>query len=308
MEVRSGTAVSGDVKLYYEDMGEVDDPPVLLVMGLGAQMLLWRSGFCEQLVNQGLRVIRYDNRDVGLSTKTERHPSPQPLVTRMARSWLGLPSRAAYRLEDMADDAAALLDHLDIDRAHIVGASMGGMIAQVFAAQFAHRTKTLAIIFSSNNQRFLPPPAPIALFSLIKGPPPGSPRDVIIDNSVRVGKIIGSPAYPTPQDQARSEAAESYDRNFHPWGIAQQFSAILGSGSLLHHDRRIVAPTVVIHGRADKLMWPAGGRAVAKAINGARLVLIDGMGHDLPRQLWGRVIDELTNNFAADRLNQQPEA
>lgn len=117
-------------------------------------------------------------------------------------------------------------------------------------------------------------------------------------NAVRVSKIIGSPAYPIPEDQVRAEAAESYDRNFHPWGIAQQFSAILGSGSLLRYDRRIVAPTVVIHGRADKLMRPFGGRAVARAINGARLVLIDGMGHDLPRQLWDRVIGELTRNFS----------
>ncbi|CKN12880.1 carboxyl esterase [Mycobacterium tuberculosis] len=175
---------------------------------------------------------------------------------------------------------------------------MGGMIAQIFAARFAQRTKTLAVIFSSNNHRFLPPPAPRALLALLTGPPPDSPRDVIVDNAVRVSKIIGSPAYPIPEDQVRAEAAESYDRNFHPWGIAQQFSAILGSGSLLRYDRRIVAPTVVIHGRADKLMRPFGGRAVARAINGARLVLIDGMGHDLPRQLWDRVIGELTRNFS----------
>ncbi|BDB40531.1 alpha/beta hydrolase [Mycobacterium kiyosense] len=286
------------MKLYYEDMGDLEDPPVLLIMGLGAQLLLWRTAFCERLVAQGLRVIRFDNRDVGLSTKTQRY-SPPPLVTRMARSWLGLPSRAAYTLEDMADDAAALLRHLDIKHAHIVGASMGGMIAQVFAARFAHHTKSLSIIFSSNNHRFLPPPAPRALFSLIKGPPPSSPRETIIENSVRVSRIIGSPAYPTPEEQMRADAAESYDRNFHPWGITQQFGAILGTGSLLHYDRRITAPTVVIHGRADKLMRPAGGRAVARAINGARLVLVDGMGHDLPRQLWDRVIEELTSNFTA---------
>ncbi|BBX98235.1 alpha/beta fold hydrolase [Mycobacterium lacus] len=303
MEVRSGfaesRAVSGDVKLYYEDMGELDDPPVLLIMGLGAQMLLWRTAFCEKLVGHGLRVIRYDNRDVGLSTKTERRGPGQPLVARLVRSWFGLPSRAAYKLEDMADDAAALLDHLDIEHAHIVGASMGGMIAQIFAARFAERTKTLAIIFSSNNHRFLPPPAPRALLALIKGPAPDSPRDVILDNAVRVSKIIGSPCYPMPEEQVRADAAESYDRNYHPWGIARQFSAILGSGSLLHYDRRIAAPTVVIHGRADKLMRPSGGRAVARAIDGARLVLVDGMGHDLPQQLWDRVIGELTRNFSA---------
>ncbi len=301
MDVRSGTAVSGpsgQVQLYYEDMGDLDDPPVLLIMGLGAQMLLWRTAFCEQLVGEGLRIIRYDNRDVGLSTKTEHHGSGQPLVTRLVRSWLGLPSKAAYTLEDMADDAAALLDHLDIKHAHIVGASMGGMIAQIFAARFAERTKTLAVIFSSNNHRFLPPPAPRALLALVKGPPPDSPRDVIIDNSVRVSKIIGSPLYPMSEEQVRADAAESYDRSFHPWGIARQFSAILGSGSLLHYDRRVAAPTLVIHGRADKLMRPFGGRAVARAINGARLVLVDGMGHDLPRQLWDRVISELKTNFA----------
>jgi len=298
MAVRSGTAVSGDLKLYYEDMGDPDDPPVLLIMGLGAQMLLWRTAFCEQLVGQGLRVIRYDNRDIGLSSKTERRSSGQPLVTRLARSWLGLPSKSAYRLEDMADDIAAVLDHLDIERAHIVGASMGGMIAQVFAARFAERTKTLAIIFSSNNHRFLPPPAPRALLALLKGPAPDSPRDVILDNAVRVGKIIGSPHYRMPDERARAEAAESYDRSYYPWGVARQFSAIMGSGSLLHYDRRISAPTVVIHGRADKLMRPFGGRAVARAIDGARLVLIDGMGHDLPEQLWDRVIGELTINFA----------
>ncbi len=144
-------------------MGDVDDPPVLLIMGLGAQLLLWRTAFCEKLVGQGLRVIRYDNRDVGLSSKIDPPGSGQPLVPRLLRFWFGLRGEAAYPLEDMADDAAALLDHLGIDRAHIVGASMGGMIAQIFAARFAERTKSLAVIFSSNNRPFLPPPAPRAL-------------------------------------------------------------------------------------------------------------------------------------------------
>jgi pimeloyl-ACP methyl ester carboxylesterase len=198
----------------------------------------------------------------------------------------------------MADDAAALLDHLDITSAHIVGASMGGMIAQVFAARLAERTRSLGIIFSSNNHAFLLPPAPRALLALIKGPPPDSPRDVILDNAVRVARIIGSPRYPMPEELVRADAAESYDRNYYPWGVARQFSAILGSGSLLRYDRGIVAPTVVIHGRADKLMRPSGGRSIARAIRGARLVLIEGMGHDLPKELWDRVIGELTSNFA----------
>jgi pimeloyl-ACP methyl ester carboxylesterase len=306
VEVRSGYASSsaapgpgGELKLYYEDMGDIADPPVLLIMGLGAQLLLWRTAFCEQLVDNGLRVIRYDNRDVGLSDKTERHRSGQSLPARMLRFWVGLPASSAYTLEDMADDAAAVLDHLGIERAHIVGASMGGMIAQIFAARFAERTKSLAVIFSSNNRRFLPPPAPRALLALLKGPPPDSPRDVIVENAVRVTEIIGSPAYRAPTEQIRAEAAESYDRSYYPWGVARHFSAVLGSGSLLRYDRRIAAQTVVIHGGADKLMRPLGGRAVARAIKGARLVLFHGMGHDLPQQLWDQVISELRSNFAA---------
>jgi pimeloyl-ACP methyl ester carboxylesterase len=302
MEVRSGSATvldpNGDLKLYYEDMGDIDAPHVLLIMGLGAQLLLWRVGFCEKLVGEGLRVIRYDNRDVGLSSKTEHRSSGQPLVTRLLRSWLGLRSKAAYTLEDMADDAAAVLDHLGIARAHIVGASMGGMIAQIFAARFGERTKTLGVIFSSNNSPFLPPPAPRALLALLKGPPPDSPREVIIDNAVRVGNIIGSPRYRTPEERARADAAEGYDRNYYPQGVARHFGAVLGSGSLRRYNRRTVAPTVVIHGRADKLMRPFGGRAIARAISESRLVLFDGMGHDLPQGLWDQVISVLTSNFA----------
>jgi pimeloyl-ACP methyl ester carboxylesterase len=298
MEVRSGHAPSGDLKLYYEDMGDVDAPPVLLIMGLGAQLLLWRTGFCEKLVDRGLRVIRYDNRDVGLSDKTEHQSSGQSLVGRLLRFWVGLRNNSAYTLEDMADDAAALLDHLDIKHAHIVGASMGGMIAQIFAARFPERTNSLAVIFSSNNRAFLPPPAPRALLAVLKGPPPGSPREVVIDNVVRVTRITGSPAYQPSEEWIRSDAGENYDRSYYPQGVARHFSAVLGSGSLANYDRRIVAPTVVIHGRADKLMRPSGGRRVARAIDGARLVLFDGMGHDLPQQLWAQVISVLTSNFA----------
>jgi pimeloyl-ACP methyl ester carboxylesterase len=302
VEVRTGTARSGSnstpVELYYEDMGEPGDPPVLLIMGLGAQLLLWRTAFCEKLVAEGLRVIRYDNRDIGLSSKTERRHSPGPMISRMVKFWMGMPAKALYALEDMADDAAAVLDHLGIDRAHIVGASMGGMIAQVFAARFRERTRSLGVIFSSNNRAFLPPPAPRALMAILKGPPPGSPREVIVDNAVRVSRVIGSPAYPTPEQRIRDEAIESYERCYYPWGVARHFSAILASGSLARYDRQICAPTVVLHGRADKLQRPSGGRAVARAIDSARLVLFDGMGHDLPEQLWDSVISELAVTFA----------
>ncbi len=301
MEMRTGTAKSGDpdnpIEIYYEDMGDENHPPVLLIMGLGAQLLLWRKGFCEKLVDQGLRVIRYDNRDVGLSSKVTGRHTGAKLLPRMVRSFLGRPSPAVYTLEDLADDAAALLNHLDIDRAHIVGASMGGMIAQIFAASFPQHTLTLGVIFSSNNQPLLPPPGPQQLRALLQRPA-DSTQDAIVANAVRVSKIIGSPGYPRPEEKLRADAIESYQRAYYPAGIARHFAAVLGSGSLLHYDRKITAPTVVIHGKADRLMRPFGGRAIARAIRHARLVLIDGMAHDLPEQLWGDIVGELKLTFS----------
>jgi pimeloyl-ACP methyl ester carboxylesterase len=308
MEIRTGIArsrvrgdigpESGDIEIYYEDMGDPNDPAILLIMGLGAQLLLWRKEFCEKLVNQGLRVIRYDNRDVGLSTKVTGRHTGVPLAPRMVRSFLGLRSPAVYTLEDVADDAAALLDHLKIDTAHIVGASMGGMIAQVFAARHKVRTKTLAIIFSSNNQALLPPPGPRQLLAILQKPKDAT-REGIVENAVRVTRITGSPGYPAPEERIRADAIEGYDRSYYPAGVGRHFAAVLGSGSLLAYDRQITVPTVVIHGKADKLMRPFGGRAVARAIKGARLVLFDGMGHDLPRELWDDIVGELKTTFAA---------
>jgi len=298
LQVRTGTARSGDIDIYYEDMGDPNDPAVLLVMGLGAQLLLWRTEFCEKLVNQGLRVIRYDNRDVGLSTKVTGRHTGAPLAPRMVRSFLGLRNPAVYTLEDVADDAAALLDHLRIDTAHIAGASMGGMIAQVFAARHKLRTRTLAIIFSSNNQPLLPPPGPKQLLAILRRPK-DSTREAIVENAIRVTKVTGSPGYPAPEEQIRAEAIEGYDRSYYPAGVGRHFAAILGSGSLLGYNRQVSVPTVVIHGKADKLMRPFGGRAIARAIKGARLVLFDGMGHDLPRELWDDIVGELKTTFAA---------
>lgn len=297
MDIRTGTARSGDLDIHYEDMGDENDPAVLLIMGLGAQLLLWRTGFCERLTNQGLRVIRFDNRDVGLSSKVEGTHTGAKLLPRMVRSYLGRPSDAVYTLEHMADDAAALLDHLRIEKAHIVGGSMGGMIAQVFAARYQHRTKTLAVIFSSNNQPLLPPPGPRQLRAITTRPADTS-REAVLANALAVGRIIGSPGYPVPEDQMMTDAIESYERSYYPAGVARHFSAILGSGSLVGYDRQITAPTVVIHGRADKLMRPSGGRAIAKAIRRSRLVLFDGMGHDLPEPLWDDIVGELKTTFS----------
>jgi pimeloyl-ACP methyl ester carboxylesterase len=302
MQIRTGYAHTtwdgNDIELHYEDLGNIDDPPVLLIMGLGAQLVLWHEEFCQKLVDLGYRVIRFDNRDVGLSTKLHGRRAGGKLVPNLLRSFAGLPSPCVYRLEDMADDAAAVLDHLGIEQAHVVGASMGGMIAQIFAAEHPDRTAGLGIIFSSNNSPLLPPPAPDALMALIKGPHPSSPREVIVENSVRVSKIIGSPAYMKSDDELRADAIETYERSFYPQGIGRHFSAILGSGSLKRYDARITAPTVVIHGRADRLMRPSGGRAIAGAIPAARLVLFDGMAHDLPEPLWDDIIGELDATFS----------
>ncbi|MBX9922293.1 MAG: alpha/beta fold hydrolase [Mycolicibacterium frederiksbergense] len=298
MIARTGTAKSGDLDIVYEDFGNEDDPAVLLIMGLGAQLVLWRKDFCEKLVNQGLRVIRFDNRDVGLSSKLPGAHSGAPLIPRMARSLVGVKSPAAYTLEDMADDAAALLDHLGLDRAHVVGGSMGGMIAQVFAARHAARTRSLGVIFSSNNRALLPPPGPRQLLALLQKPADTS-RDAVIANMIRMTRIIGSPGFPVPEDKARADAIESYERSYCPAGVGRQFAAILGSGSLLPYNRQTSAPTVVIHGKADKLMRPSGGRAIARAIPAARLVLFDGMGHELPEPLWDDIIGELKSNFSA---------
>jgi pimeloyl-ACP methyl ester carboxylesterase len=174
---------------------------------------------------------------------------------------------------------------------------MGGMIAQIFAARYQHRTKTLGVIFSSNNQPLLPPPGPKQLRAVTSRPADTS-RDGIIANAVRVSRIIGSPGYPAPEERVMADAVEGYERAYYPAGVARHFSAIMGTGSLLDYDKQITAPTVVIHGRADKLMRPSGGRAIAKAIRRSRLVLFDGMGHDLPEPLWDDIVGELKTTFA----------
>ena len=308
MEIRSGYARHGDIELHYEDVGNPNDPAVLLIMGLGAQLTLWHDEFCGKLIDRGYRIIRFDNRDVGLSTKLHGQWVGGALIPRLLRSFRGLRSECVYTLEDMADDAAAVLDHLGVERAHVVGASMGGMIAQIVAAKYSHRTAGLGIIFSSNNTPLLPPPAPRALLSLIKGPPPDSPREVIVENSVRVSKIIGSPAYMKSDEQLRADAIETYERCFYPQGIGRHFAAILGTGSLGRYDKQITAPTVVLHGKADVLMRPAGGKAIARSIPDARLVLFDGMAHDLPEPLFDDIVAELDTTFSQAGRPSAPRA
>jgi pimeloyl-ACP methyl ester carboxylesterase len=297
MNRTQGTAHIGEIELVYESWGQEQHPAVLLIMGLGAQMLLWPDSFCEALVNQGYRVIRFDNRDIGLSSKIRIRSQKQNFLVAMARFQLGLRNPSPYTLYDMAADAIGLLDSLKIDRAHVVGASMGGMISQIIAAKYPDRVLSLNILFSSNNQALLPPPHPGALMPLINGPGAKAPREVLLDHSVKVFTRIGSPAYPSSPDEIRAFAGRLMDRSFHPAGVKRHFLAVMGTGSLRPLARQIKAPTLVVHGKEDKLVRPAGGKAIARSITGARLELVDGMGHDIPQALVGHLADLFTRNF-----------
>lgn len=291
----------GDLDLCFDEFGNPDDPAVLLIMGLGAQMVFWRPEFCEQIAAHGYRVIRFDNRDIGLSSKLDgTAPGGGPLPLNLLRHFLGMAvPGTAYTLVDMADDAIGVLDHLGIERAHIVGASMGGMIAQVVGARHADRVLTDTIIMSSNNRALLPPPGPQQLLSLLKRPPRASTREDIIDASTATGRAIGSQSFPQDPAVAREHAAEYYDRSFYPAGFARQFAAIMGTGSLTGYDKQIVAPTLVMHGSEDKLMRGSASKAIVSAVPNARYIEVNGMAHDLPRPLWDQIVGELTAHFAS---------
>ncbi len=295
--IRSGKAVvKGGIELCYEDWGDEAAEPLLLIMGLSAQMLLWHDEFCQMLVDRGFRVIRFDNRDIGLSSQVKIRVEKMNELVRMARFTLGLKSPSPYSLYDMAADAEGLLDHLGIPRAHVVGASMGGMIAQILAGTRPDRVKSLGVIFSSTNQPLLPPPHPKALQPLMKGPGKTASMEDLVAHSVKLFSIIGSPAHPTPIAEREAFARRLIGRSYHPAGVKRQFTAVLCSGSLLPVARRITAPTVVIHGKEDKLVRPGCGKAVARAIRGAELHLIPGMGHDLPKALWPKLVHLIDAN------------
>lgn len=296
MNIRRGVAEANGLELAYEDMGDVLHPTVLLIMGLSAQLTMWPLGLCEKLVAQGYRVIRFDNRDIGLSTKLSHLKVQGPVWKRFLRAQFGLPSPVPYTLHDMAEDVRGLLDFLQITSAHIVGASMGGMITQVFAARYPDRVRSVGIIFSSTNQALLPPPKPAALKPLMSGPGKGATREQIIAHSAKFMRIIGSPKYPFSEAELLAMAGEMNARSYHPAGVVRQFNAVVGTGSLRHFTRRIEKPAVIIHGTADPLVRPACGKAVARAIAGSRLVMIPGMGHDLPPGVWDPIVHALVVN------------
>jgi pimeloyl-ACP methyl ester carboxylesterase len=278
----------GEIELCYETFGDPADPTMLLIMGLGTQMVAWRPDFCEQLVAHGFRVVRFDNRDIGRSTKVG---GPTPTLRQLLRR---SPQAGVYRLSDMADDAAGLLDHLGVDAAHVVGASMGGMIAQSLAARHPGRVLSLASIMSTTGNRWKGQ-AHLKLYPLFLRRSPHD-REAFVRHMARVFDAIGSPGFDHDEEEIRTIAAESFDRGHDPAGGARQLGAIVASGDRTAELRRITAPTVVIHGTRDPLVRPSGGRATARAIPGARLVTIKGMGHDLPRGAWPEIIAVIVDN------------
>ena len=281
----------GDVTLCYETFGDPGDPAVLLIMGLGTQMVAWHEDFCNEIAARGFHVIRFDNRDVGRSTSFD-HARPPGRVEIMRRR----PRSPAYNLSDMAADAAGLLDQLEIDAAHVVGASMGGMIAQMLAAEHPERVLSLVSIMSNTGSMWNGQPA-LRLYPALLRPPPRD-REGYIDAMVLLFGTIGSSGFKRDEEELRRLAGVSYDRGVNYRGTQRQLAAILASGDRAGALRRIQAPTLVIHGKADRLVRPSGGRATAKAVRGARLQLIEGMGHDLPRQVWPQIIDGIVDNAA----------
>ena len=280
----------GDLDLCYETFGDRGDPALLLVMGLGTQMLAWNDDFCGLLARRGFFVVRYDNRDVGRSSRiAARAPSPLQLLARDR-------SAAAYSLEDMADDGIGLLDALGIEHAHVVGASMGGMIAQLMTIRHPFRILSLASIMSTTGRRRVGRTAPQLYPMLLRRR--SRSREGYAAHVAAMQRLIGSPAYPTDPEEIRARARRSWDRGVDPDGPGRQLAAILAARDRTRDLRRITAPTVVIHGTADRLVSVSGGRATADAVPGARLLLFDGMGHDLPRALWPQIVDAIAQNAA----------
>src|SRR3954467_8994194 len=278
------------IDIEYDEFGKSSDPALLLIMGFSAQMIAWDEDFCRLLAGEGFRVIRFDNRDVGLSTKIEGGPAPD-----IAAALGGDTSSAAYLLDDMADDAAGLLDALGIPAAHIVGASMGGMIAQLVATRHPDKTLSLCSIMSTTGDTSVGQPTPEAMAPLLAPPPQN--REEAMERGVAATKIIGSPVYPADPDEVRARSARAYDRCAYPEGVARQLVAILGSPDRTPALASVDVPTVVIHGDADPLVTPSGGEATAKAIPGAELRVMPGMAHDLPKPLWPEIVGAIVGNI-----------
>lgn len=284
------TVTANGISIEYDTFGDPGAPPVLLIMGLGAQMTLWEPEFCQAIADRGYYVIRFDNRDIGLSSWFDDAGSVD------LGELLAGTAAAPYSLADMAADAAGLLDALGIESAHIVGASMGGMIAQTFAIDYPQKTRTLTSIMSTTGDPSVGQPAPDALSALL-APEPTS-RDEAIESDVLLWKVIGSPGYPFDEARIRERAELNYDRSFHPSGVLRQLAAIITQPDRTQSLGSVNVPTLVVHGAEDPLVDPSGGQATFGAVPNAKLKIVPGMGHDIPTELNEESADLLAEHFA----------
>ena len=278
------TAV-GDLDIAYNTLGKATDPPVLLISGLGAQLIAWDDAFCQELVDRGLFVIRFDNRDVGLSSHLSDGPLADPGTT------AGAAPGAPYTLAEMAADAAGVIDNLGLDSAHVVGISLGGMIAQILAIERPERVRSLTSIMSTTGNERVGQPTEAARTLLLL--PPVSTRTGAMDRAVIFNRAVGSPAYRIDETELRDRAARAFDRAFDPQGVVRQLTAAMTTPDRTEDLHRLDLPTLVIHGAEDRLIAVSGGHATAEAIPGAELLVIDGMGHDMPRVLWPTIAERI---------------
>lgn len=277
------------LQIEYETFGSTSAPAILLIMGLGAQLGRWSVELCEALVRRGFRVLRFDNRDCGLSSKLDEAGVPD--VGRTLRD--GAPLTAPYTLDDMAADSIGLLDALEIAQAHIVGASMGGGIAQIIAARYPQRTLSLTCIMTTSGHPDLPPPTREAAQALFGPLPASRDKESLIEDAIRRQLAVASPDYPSCPQRLREQFAEEHERGFYPRGVTRQLAAFLASDHRREILRTIRAPTLVLHGAQDPLIPVECGRDVAAHIPGARLRIIEGMAHDLPLALTDVFADEI---------------
>ena len=286
-------ADANGIRIAYDTFGKPSAPPMLLIMGLACQMIIWDDEFCTRLAERGYWVIRFDNRDIGQSQKFDSAGVPD-ISELIAAQINRAPLKAPYTLSDMAADAVGLLDALEIQSAHVVGASMGGMIAQLMALEYPHRVRTLTSILSSTGDPNLPPPKPEGL-QVLYAPLP-TDRQGFIEAYMEVWRILSGPKHPVSDSLAMNYAERTFERGLNPEGVIRQYAAILASGSRKEALAGLEVPALVIHGDQDPLVPVECGIDTAEAIPGARLVIIEGMGHAFPEALWPRIIDEIANH------------
>lgn len=276
------------IELEYDTFGDPADPALVLVMGLGTQLTAWRPEFCQAVAAHGYHVIRFDNRDIGLSTRIDA------TVPEVATVLGGDHSSVPYLIADLADDTVGLLDALGIESAHFAGVSMGGMIVQQIAIDHPARIRSLCSIMSTTGDHTVGAATPEVLTILLA--PPATNRDEAVDHGELVFATIGSPAHPAGRERLREQAADAYDRSFRPEGTARQLIAIIASPDRTAGLHGVTAPSIVVHGDSDKLIDVSGGHATAAALSDCEIVVVPGMGHDLPEALWGTLIDTMVRN------------